>query len=216
MGEYRVRPVKRYDPRPFRGIWLPVVMTVLITGCAGVGPKDNKPSQEEAAGNAIIVRDEVAVDGDVQSDFEQATAFLAEEKYDEGIELLGKVIKRSPKSTAPYINLAMAYRKQGKLDKAEEQIKKALEISPLHPVANDEYAKIQRRKGNFTEARQLYEALLKTYPKFYPARKNLGILCDLYINDLPCALEQYEIYSKARPEDEKVTLWIADLRRRIE
>lgn len=213
MGESRVKLV---DSRCRRlGPCLSIVATLLIAGCAGPGPAKKEQLSSGEAGNAIVITDEADVDGDVRSDFETATALLAAEKYEEGIELLGKVIKRSPKSTAPYINLAMAYRKQGNLKEAEEQIKKALEINPLHPVANDEYAKIHRRNGNFSEARRLYEALLNTYPRFYPARKNLGILCDLYLNDLPCALEQYEIYSAARPEDEKVTLWIADLRRRI-
>ena len=210
-----MRPIDYYGFRSELRFGAVLVLVALITGCAGSPTKEKRAEGPNLSGDAIVVTDDVAVDDELKRDFEAATALLAAEKYEQGITLLGKVIKRSPKSTAPYINLAMAYRKQDKLEQAEEQIKKALEISPLHPAANDEYAKIHRRNGRFGEARRLYEALLKEYPKFHPARKNLAILCDLYLQDLSCALEQYEIYSEARPEDEKVTLWIADLRRRI-
>ncbi|NIQ12143.1 MAG: hypothetical protein GWO23_22000, partial [Gammaproteobacteria bacterium] len=44
---------------------------------------------------------------------------------------------------------------------------------------------------------------------------NLGILCDLYLNDLECALEHYEIYNGALPENKQVELWIVDLRVRL-
>jgi len=209
-----MKAIHSYGLKCRSGVWFPMVLTLLIAGCAG-GPAKKAPSSSEGPEDAIVVTDEVKVDSEVRRDFSAATELLAAEEYEKGMALLGKVISRSPKSTAPYINLAMAYRKQKKLDKAEEQVKKALELNPTHPAANDEYAKIQRRKGNFAEARKLYEALLDEYPGYHPARKNLGILCDLYLQDLECALEQYEIYSEAKPDDEKVTLWIADLQRRI-
>src|SRR4030065_709361 len=88
-----------------------------------------------------------------------------------------------PVRRPPYINLAIAQHNTGKLDAAEENLKKALAIDPDHPVANNEYAIVQRRTGRFAEARKTYERILAKPPAFIPARKNLAILCDLYMKD---------------------------------
>ena len=49
----------------------------------------------------------------------------------------------------------------------------------------------------------------------YPRKKNLGILCDLYLHDFDCALEQFSAYLEARPNDKKMVIWIADVKRRL-
>ncbi|MBI5063793.1 MAG: tetratricopeptide repeat protein, partial [Desulfatitalea sp.] len=131
------------------------------------------------------------------------------------IDLLEKVIEKSPGFTAPYINMAIAYQRTGKPEKAEEHLKKALEIFPEHPVACNEYGLLYRKTGRFAEARAIYEKAVARFPDYYPAHRNLGILCDLYLNDPACALSHYEIYSESRPQDKQVKLWIADLRARL-
>lgn len=204
---------KAYNkPRFFGTIGFILCVALTLAGCVGVAPSG--PDGREHSGKAIVITDETRVNASLRRDFETAVALLNDEKFPEAIDLLEKVITRSPKSTAPYINLAMAYRKLEKLDEAERSLKKVLEISPSHPAAGNEYGRVLRRQGRFMEARQVYEGLLKKYPEYFPARKNLGILCDIYLGDLSCALEQYEIYSEARPGEEQVKLWMVDLRRR--
>ena len=148
-------------------------------------------------------------------DFARAVEMLNDEAYDKAIALLSKIIEQSPGVTAPYINIAIAYAHTGKTEEAEKHLKTALELVPGHPAACNEYGLLCRKNGRFDEARSLYEQALATFPDFYPAHKNLAILCDLYLNDLPCALEHYKIYSQAMPEDEKVKLWMVDLKNRM-
>lgn len=163
----------------------------------------------------FIISETPRIDSGSRNDFERAVALMEDREFDKAIELLEKVIERSPGVTAPYINIGMAYAKTDKMDLAEQNLKAALNLIPDHPAASNEYGLLLRKSGRFPEARGIYEKALASFPEYLPVRRNLGILCDLYLNDPACALEQYEIYSEAVPEDEQVKLWIADLRMRL-
>jgi hypothetical protein len=41
-------------------------------------------------------------------------------------------------------------------------------------------------------------------------------LCDLYLADLNCALDNYEAYMATVPSDDEASMWIKDLRYRME
>jgi tetratricopeptide (TPR) repeat protein len=163
----------------------------------------------------FLIKDPSSMDAQLRADFDQASTMIKEAKYDKAIELLEKVIAQSPEMTAPHINLAIAYRQINKPEQAEQHLKKALEFIPGHPVASNEYGLLFRKAGRFAEGRAIYEKALAAFPEYHPIHKNLGILCDLYLKDSACALEHYEIYSKAMPKDEQVKLWLADLHTRL-
>ena len=74
---------------------------------------------------------------------------------------------------------------------------------------------VDRMTGRFDEARASYEQALLVYPGFHFARRNLGVLCDLYLADLSCALEHYEAYLVAVADDPEVAIWVTDIRNRL-
>ena len=41
------------------------------------------------------------------------------------------------------------------------------------------------------------------------------MLCDLYLADLECALDNYEAYMATVPSDDEASMWIADLKLRM-
>jgi Tfp pilus assembly protein PilF len=199
-----------------------------FTGCATDGkvkPTWDVQEPPAARGSSVerlkdgqegfIIREIPQMDAGARRDFERAVGMMNDEEYDQAVDLLEKVIEKSPRVTAPHINMAIACRRIGKLEQAEEHLKTALGLVPEHPVAGNEYGMLCRKAGRFDEARTIYERVIARFPDYYPVHRNLGILCDLYLNDLACALEHYEIYSRAMPEDKQVTLWIADLRARL-
>ena len=201
---------------PSGGVLLCLV--ALLTGCAGSGEVRQsgdtvKVRKSESTSETISFYENRSIDKAVREDFDAALALLREKKYSEAIKLLQKVIQKSQNS-APYINIALAYEMTGEMGLAEDNLKRALAINPDHPATMNEYALLYRRTGRFAEARKLYESLLVKHPSFMPARKNLGVLCELYLNDLRCALDQYEAYNRALPGDEEVKLWIIGLKQK--
>jgi tetratricopeptide (TPR) repeat protein len=198
---------------------LSFVLTLALAGCATGNPDNSAGTPagvSRVAPNAeFSVRDSTSIESSARSDFEKALDCLRDKNYEKGIELLNKVVERSPKATAPYINLAIAYEITDKPKQAEESLKKALAINPDHPVTNNEMGILYRKTGRFQEARKSYEHVLERYPGYLPARKNLGVVCDLYIRDLECALKNYQLYNAANPEDKVVKIWIADVEKRL-
>jgi len=163
----------------------------------------------------IEITEKFPVKPEVQAKFDEASHLLDEKKYDEAIMLLKGVVGHTEQFSAPFINLGIAYARKEDYKNAEENLVKAREINPKHPVALNELGLIYRKTGRYVEARQLYEEIIKLYPDYLPARKNLAVLCDIYIQDLECALSQYEEYLQGKPDDEKVKIWVADVKTRI-
>ncbi len=163
----------------------------------------------------FVIRENPSMDAESRDEFQRAVAMMNDGKNDSAIELLTKVIGRSPGVTAPYVNIAVAYIRSGKLEPAEQNLKTALGLVPNHPVASNEYGLLLRKTGRFKEAREIYEKAVASFPDYLPVHRNLGILCDLYLNDPECALKQFEIYSEAVPADAQVKIWIAELRQRL-
>jgi tetratricopeptide (TPR) repeat protein len=186
---------------------------LLLTACSATGP--SRPAQSETRGDGgFTIIEDVRVSSEARSEFDQAMGLLRQERYQEGIALLRQVTDSVPDATAAYINLGIAYSRVDDLESAEASISKALELNPRHPVAYNELGMIYRKSGRFEEARASYEKALEIYPDFHFARLNLAILCDMYLADAACALENYELYSKEVPDDKDAAMWVADLRNR--
>lgn len=184
-----------------------LLLSILLLG----GCVSNPPKESESAGG----RPAIVVPAEIRADFDAAMVLMGAEKYQEGIEAMGKVLVKSQSYPVVYINLAIAYGKLGKQQEAEDNLKLALKLEPDNPVANNEYGMLLRKTGRFVEARALYEQLLLKYPNYPLAHKNLGILCDLYLRDYACALREYEAYSSAEPDDKNAKIWIADVKGRV-
>ena len=184
-----------------------VIVMCLLTVINGCVTQPGKSSS--------IKSQDISVSSDVQKTFDQALQLLEQEQYDTAITLLNSVVERETRLTAPYINLAMAYRHKGDDKQAEENLLKALAIDNTQPVANNELGIIYRKQGRFADAKKVYVTALSEYPDYLPVIKNLGILCDIYMRDPQCALEQFEKYQQQVPEDKTIKIWIADLKARI-
>ena len=145
-------------------------------------------------------------------DYDRAHELLTQGRTRDGIALLETVAEAAPNLSAPHIDLGIAYQHAGDLEAAEAALQKALAINPLHPVALNELGIVYRKTARFSEARQSYQAALDVYPGFHYARRNLAVLCDLYLADLECAVENYEAYMATVDSDDEAAMWLKSAR----
>jgi tetratricopeptide (TPR) repeat protein len=191
-------------------------VALLFVGCATTppGPKPVVGPQFQQDESGFTVLEDIHVAPETRADYDNAVHMLEQKQYEQGSALLLKVTQSAPDASAPQVDLGIAYSRSGDLDKAEASLKRALEINSRQPVAHNELGMVYRRKGQFAAARSSYEQALALYPGFHFARLNLAILCDVYLADIPCALDNYVAYQQAAPDDKRVAMWIADLRAR--
>ncbi len=186
------------------------VLSVFLFSCAGGDVK-----QEADIGIIKKQTSYIDVDSDVELDFKNAISLMQQEKYSLAISVLKSVLEREKRLPAPYVNIAIAYNKIGDTKAAEENLISALKLDIGHPVANNELGLLYRKSGRFNAARTAYENAIKEHPEYLPAIRNLGVLCDLYMHDFNCALEQFEDYLELKPDDKTVAIWVADVKRRL-
>lgn len=168
-----------------------------------------------APAGVIEISESYEVAPEIKGEFNKAVELLNEEKYQDAIKLLHEVVGKTDKFTAPYIDLGMAYARTEDMKSAEKYLQKALDINSRHPVALNELGVVYRKTGRYQKARKAYQSVLDMYPDFLPARQNLAVLCDIYLQDLSCALNEYEEYLKRVPNDKKMKIWVADVENRM-
>jgi Flp pilus assembly protein TadD len=197
------------------GLLVAAAAAVAIVGCA-TQPQQRAPARIEVQEEVgFTITEAGKISGDVRDGYQKALVLLEQERLDEGIEILEGVVERAPDLSTPHIDLGIAYHRAGDLEKAEAQLLAALQLNPNHPIAHNELGIIYRKTGRFADARASYEHALSVYPGFHYARRNLAVVCDLYLADLPCAIENYEAYMATVSGDDEAAMWLADARNRI-
>lgn len=191
---------------------LGAILLVYVAATAVAARKESPGVNTTATGFSIV--ESTRIDGATRADYARAAGMLAQERYADGIALLQDITTKQPKLTAAHVDLGIALAKTGELDKAEASLKRAIELQPKHPIAWNELGLVQRRQGKLADAKASYEKSLASAPGFHFARLNLAVLCDLYLTDAGCALDNYLLYQQAVPDDKQVAGWIANARAR--
>jgi len=153
----------------------------------------------------------------IQRSYDSAIAAMNKDDWLQAQLELEQIILEEPGYPGVWVNLALIYKLDGRVDEARTALEQAVVIAPEFAPANNELGVLLRERGDFLGAQKAYERSLAGDPANAIAHLNLGILLDLYLQHPAEALDHYKQYQATRSEpDEIVARWIVDLERRIQ
>lgn len=151
----------------------------------------------------------------VGGDYAKALALMSAEKDEEAFALLSKISQKAPQFSGPLVNQGLILNKQQKFAEAQKVLEQALQLNIRNPFANNQLGIALRGQGKFADAKAAYQSALSMDPNYAKAHFNLGVLADLYLQDLPLALQHYQRYQSLQSKpDPAVSSWIVDLQKR--
>ena len=121
-------------------------------------------------------------------------------KLKKAIELYQSVLDEHPHISEARMNMARAYTQMRQPDKAEEILRKAIEMDPDSTVLKSNYAAQLVQKGDFEGAYKYYEMILMQVPGDDVARNGIARLY-LASNQYDKALEVATQWKAADPDD---------------
>ena len=199
---------------------LSLLVIALLAACQTTPPPEPEPApvsiKQGVEAEAIeTVTEAEPVDLD-QVLYEQALQVLKEGDAEAALIVLERLSVDAPDKPYLFTNLGLAYFRLERSDEAEIAFVEAIERDAGDAVAYNHLGILQRRKGEFQAALDQYRRALEIDAEYAGAHLNLGILFDLYLQDLEMALQHYQVYRSLNADDNpQLDGWIVDIERRL-
>ncbi len=193
------------------------LLIILMTAChstppvkaPGPGQAENKPE--------IPPQAEQTEAGVLEDLYQRAIHSARSEKNEEAISLFSQITELDEGYRNASTNLGLLFLRGEKIDAAKTAFLQAIDRDKDNAIAYNHLAIIERRQGSFKQSREYYEKAIHAEPEYANAYLNFGILQDIYLQELPQAMENYKTYQTlTNNSDESVEKWILDIQRRIE
>lgn len=195
-----------------------LVLTASLVACQTV-PKPSQQTESPAKpdDSETMTATQTTEEPPAPTLFQQAMQSTQDGNVDKAIQQFEQLVIEAPSTKRAYTNLGLLYLHKKQNDKAKEAFQSAIQQDKKDAIAYNHLAVIQRQQGEFTQALYNYYNAINADSDYANAHLNLGILLDIYLQDLPKALEQYEIFQQLTGNsNEQVGKWVIDIKRRIE
>ena len=187
--------------------WIPLKLIALLASVSILASCGGSDSVKARVDHQSMTPDQAYV---------YALEMLQAEDYEQALPLLQRANEKVGRSAEVIANLGVAQAELGEYEKALENLKRALSMSPGNLDVVNQIAVTYRMQGEFDKAKQLYEKQIATHPQSARAHYNLGVLCELYLNNPSCALNHYKQFQalSATPDD-TVKIWVQVLEAKV-
>ncbi|RYY77084.1 MAG: tetratricopeptide repeat protein [Gammaproteobacteria bacterium] len=184
-----------------------VLTLIFLSGCS------NTPSESRKS-STLSTNVELSVDE--QSTYQEALEAIRSDNAEKAIQPLVKITRSHSEHIGAWINLANAYLKISKISEAESASAHAKEINPKVAEVYNLQGLIAVQKGEYSNAEKNYVQALQLKENYPSAHYNLGLLYDMYYQDLDRAIIHYDRYLELSDGADKKTIgWVAELKQKI-
>ena len=187
------------------------LLIVLLSACASNKPEIQDSAELGPDGQPVV---QPLPEG-FEDEYRNGLSLMEDQKFEDARQHWADMSVVYGQYPGVWTNLGLAYYQTGNYEEAAASYEKVEEIDPtfcpVHALSGITY----RELGRFDDAQASYYAAIDCEPDEGRHYYNLGILLDLYRNDLESALEFYRKARRLMPEDEKLNIWVIDLARRV-
>ncbi len=182
---------------------LMVVAFVSACQAPSIKPDDQKKAAYEALSTEI------------KQKYAYALQLMGAGNDDAAMKILNGVSALNDSLSGPYANRGLIFLKLNNKVEAEKQFRSAIKRNARNVTALNQLGILLREKKDFKTAKLNYEAALEVDKSHANSHLNLGVLCDIYLQDKPCAMEHFKAYQLLNGEDDVVSNWIVDLKEQL-
>ncbi len=181
-------------------------------------PKEKQTSSIDTSPEIVLPEASAelkALAAPVLADYQKAIVLMKAQQLNDAYALFDDIQGKTPMFSGPVLNQAMIRIRQQNYKEAELLLKRAIGINEKNPFTYNLQGLVYRQQGRFADSRAAYEKALTISPNYAKAHFNLAVLADLYLQDLPFALQHYEAYQALQTTpDTTAAKWIVDLQKR--
>ena len=180
----------------------------------GDGPLEKIP--EKSLNKKKTLEDHVPSDK-VKALYAKGLNYMKKKSYKRALSAFADAIYQDSLISGPHVNRGLIFYALEDYASAETEFKWAAQKNKKQKIALLYRGFLEKRKGNFKGAKEYYNKAIEADPKYKIAHYNLGILCDLFLKDIKCALDSYKEYDDLIDgDDDQVKIWIKDMETRYE
>lgn len=152
---------------------------------------------------------------EIEQRYQQGLALMQQNAWADATAHWQTMLEQGAEFAGIYTNLALAQLQQQDYAAGLAAAEKSRQLDEHYCPAWKTLALLQRHNGDFSAAERSYLTAADCAPEDADIPFNLGILYDLYLQDLDNALQQYQRAQQLAGEgDSTLAMWITDLQRR--
>ena len=145
--------------------------------------------------------------------YKKAVLTLNNKQLNQAETLFLEMSKVQPDMAGSWANLALIRLKKDDLNGAKEYIEIALDKNPNMPQVLNLAGDVALKEDRLNDAKTYFELAIKNKNDYALAHYNLALIYDIYLQDIPLAVQHYELYLQYSTQPDKSTeKWVKGLK----